>query len=93
MLLFWLKTYRYDGFLTSKHWQKARLKALKRFRYRCATCNAKEHLEVHHRDYGGIDIKHSFRRIKPLIDQDNLTVLCKHCHNVIHANVKLKGSK
>ena len=87
------KKQTYNQFLQSKQWEKAREKALKRFKYRCATCNAQDQLQVHHRDYGGIDIKKEFRKVKPLLDQNNLTVLCKHCHTVIHANVKLKGMK
>lgn len=69
-----LKTMPYSEYLQTSEWQEKRKKALKYALYRCQMCNAAEHLDVHHRTYerrGNEDI-------------EDLTVLCRSCHDHFH---------
>jgi hypothetical protein len=69
----------YADYLDSKEWADKRAYMLRTAEYRCQTCNSKGRLEVHHRTY---------KRIGREVPQD-LTVLCRSCHEAVHANRRL----
>lgn len=64
----------YDAHLRSPAWAKLRKATLKRDRYRCIACEAREGLQVHHLTY------ERFGR-EALSD---LTTLCEKCHKTLH---------
>lgn len=65
---------KYAEELASPHWQRLRLKVLKRDNHLCQSCLIREATDVHHRDY-------RFRGNEPAFD---LISLCSHCHENIH---------
>ena len=69
----------YDEYLQTPQWKERRHIMLERFGHRCQLCNEKSslgnHLEVHHRTYE--------RRGNEL--PEDLTVLCRKCHDLFHA--------
>lgn len=66
----------YREYLWSPEWQAKKRDALERAGWRCQLCNSPEDLDVHHRTY---------ERIFNEPPQD-LTVLCRLCHNRFHGN-------
>jgi len=75
----------YYAYLKSREWQFKRQTALDRAGYRCQVCNRSSTdvtLEVHHRTY------------ERLGDElpDDLTVLCRDCHELFSKNGKLAKS-
>jgi hypothetical protein len=69
------KTMNYQDYLTTDHWKRVRLEALKAARYTCQLCDAKHtQLNVHHRSYEN-------RGCESLND---LIVLCSNCHKKFH---------
>lgn len=69
-----LKAMPYKEYLQTDHWKKKRLQALKRYNFRCQTCNSNNKLHVHHRTYE--------RRGEELIT--DLICLCDKCHSKFH---------
>ena len=69
----------YDLYLRSPHWKRVRNAALERAHHRCQVCNATGRLEVHHRTYD--------RRGQELLE--DVTVLCRNCHETFHRNGRL----
>lgn len=65
----------YDDYLHSAVWRSKRQRALRRAEFACQMCNAKQRLEVHHREYPAI--------LGTEPDND-LTVLCANCHRKYH---------
>lgn len=74
----------YLAYLASPEW-RARVEAAKRRAgWRCQLCNVDRwfaRLDVHHRTY---------ERLGRERDED-LLVLCRHCHDIFHANGKLRS--
>ena len=68
-----------EVYLRSDHWRAVRTAALERADYRCAVCNSPEHLDVHHRTYVRIGAE----------APDDVTVLCRDCHQTFHAQGRL----
>jgi hypothetical protein len=69
-----LATMPYADYLKTPEWDKIRLRALKRVKYRCQVCNKKSVLNVHHRTYE----RRGHEKAADLI------VLCKDCHRLYH---------
>ena len=69
-----LKAMPYSEYLLTPEWQTKREQALERARHRCQLCNSAEHLNVHHRTYERLGNE----------DIEDLTVLCKACHEHFH---------
>lgn len=63
-----------EVYLRSDHWRATRLAALERAGNRCQVCNADKRLDVHHRTYERIGNE------RP----EDLTVLCRGCHELYH---------
>ena len=64
----------YRDYLLTPEWQDKRARALKRARHRCEVCYRNRDLNIHHRTY---DRRGDER-------DDDLTVLCAHCHTTFH---------
>ena len=73
----------YRAYLRSPEWQELRKAALKRAGGRCQVCNNPERLEVHHRTYERI-----FEETL-----DDLTVLCRRCHETHHVRRRRKKAR
>lgn len=69
-----LKTMPYKEYLQTEEWQSIRIKALKRFGFKCHVCNSTKKLNVHHKTYEN-------RGNENLND---LIVLCEDCHAKYH---------
>jgi len=67
----------YSEYLKTEHWRNTRKLAVVLYGHRCAVCNRPRALHVHHKTYENVGRE-------PLID---LTLLCKTCHRVVHAEV------
>ena len=65
---------QYHAYLASPEWRQRREQALWRAGHRCQTCNSSDTLDVHHRTYA------RFRNEDP----EDLTVLCRSCHEKFH---------
>ncbi len=61
----------YQEYLNSPHWQRLRVRILKRDGYKCTQCNETKELDVHHLSYD---------RLGQERDEDVAT-LCRRCHN------------
>ena len=64
----------YVGYIQSSQWKELRREAIDRDGGRCRVCDRKERLEVHHRKYPSAWKDDCL---------DNLTALCKDCHEVV----------
>lgn len=64
----------YSEYLETEWWKKLRTWVLIFWNHRCAICNSKERVEVHHRTYE--------RRGEELIN--DCIVLCHKCHENVH---------
>jgi hypothetical protein len=71
----------YESYLHSDDWKKVRKSALRRAKNRCQLCNKTDGLDVHHRTYENLG------KEKP----EDVTVLCRECHEK-HHNKKI-GNK
>jgi hypothetical protein len=69
----------YRAYLRSDAWKERRSRAVERAGGRCAVCNARGPLEVHHRRYD---------RVGRELPED-LLVLCRDCHDVFHTHRRL----
>ncbi len=74
-----LRSLPYDDYLNTEHWQSVRQKALERDGHRCRVCNSTEQLNVHHRSYE----RRGFE------EPEDVTTLCKECHQTFHENGQL----
>lgn len=76
---------KYQDHLESDYW-KAVSKAVKaRAKYRCQLCNSQHDLHAHHRTYDN--------RGKELDHLDDLTCLCRRCHEIFHGHIKPESPK
>ncbi len=66
----------YEAYLRSPEWQAKRVQALARALNRCQVCNVGTRLDVHHRTYERFGDE----------DLDDLTVLCRPCHEIFHGS-------
>ena len=73
-----LKTMPYDEYLKTEEWAEKRGWVLERDGHRCRLCNSKEPLHVHHRTYARRGAE----------DLEDLTTLCKICHEHFHQRVQ-----
>ena len=73
----------YKEYLKSKHWQRTRRKALKRYGYKCMICGRKDNLQVHHNSYK--NLKHE--------KKNDLIVLCSYHHRLIHNKIQNNSQK
>lgn len=70
-----LRALPYEDYLQTPHWKRKREEKLRAVGYRCQLCNSGSRiLDVHHRTY---------ERRGEELDED-LTVLCRVCHNWHH---------
>lgn len=69
----------YSDFLKTEYWKGIRHYKLYNANYKCALCNSKEKLNVHHKTYE----HHGLEHIKKYADED-LIVLCNDCHEKFH---------
>ena len=72
-----LRSMPYNEYLKTREWAEKREQALERDGHRCRLCNTYDNLQVHHRTYQ--------RRGNE--DLDDLTTLCKSCHEHFHQKV------
>lgn len=73
-----LRDLPYPEYLKTDHWKRMRAICLARFGNRCAICHALGMIHVHHRTY--------MRRGCEL--PEDLTALCKKCHDLYELNKK-----
>lgn len=71
----------YQEYLHTPRWQALRAAAIERFHRRCALCNSDKNLQVHHREYP---------EVLGQEEQEYLTVLCCHCHDLFHRYSKAR---
>ena len=64
----------YARYLESPRWARKRKVALTQALGRCQVCNSRHELNVHHRTYERVGNERS----------DDLTVLCRLCHELFH---------
>ena len=70
----YLRNIPYTEYLQTKHWKDIRKKALIRANHKCRMCGSKEKLQVHHNTYNNLGNERN----------EDLTVLCKECHEFLH---------
>ena len=71
---FYLRNIPYSEYLQTEHWKNIRERALLRANHKCRMCGSKEKLQVHHNTYNNIGNERN----------EDLTVLCKECHEFLH---------
>lgn len=69
----------YSEYLKTEYWKGRRLKALHRAGHKCQVCAAVDRLEVHHNSYERLGHERA----------EDLTVLCRDCHGLFHADGRL----
>lgn len=67
-------------FRSSYKWKKKRREIQKLYNGRCAICGSAEKCEAHH--IISLSIVPQLR-----LDNDNLILLCEHCHKLAHNNI------
>lgn len=68
----------YREYLKTEWWNRSRKRALRRAKFRCQLCNAKDTtLDVHHRRYDNLGFE----------GRDDVLVLCRICHEVFHERI------
>lgn len=78
-----LQVMPYAEYLKTDHWAELRAQKLRSAKYRCQVCNTNQHiLDVHHRTYE--------RRGRELLN--DLTVLCRPCHERHHVGDKYEAT-
>ena len=70
------KTMTYSDYLETDYWKAVAAKVKARAGYRCQLCNSQHDLCAHHRTYD--------HRGKELDHLDDLTCLCRRCHEIFH---------
>ena len=78
----------YIKLLNSPLWKMKRLNIIKRDKYKCSNCGAKESLIVHHKQY------HFFKKRNMLAlpweyEDKYLVTLCKKCHEIGHKSFNI----
>jgi 5-methylcytosine-specific restriction endonuclease McrA len=73
-----LRAMDYRLYLLSPEWKQTRQRALDRAGWRCAICNGREKLQVHHRTYANLGCEKNA----------DLTALCSPCHELYHSRKK-----
>ena len=68
------KSINYKDYLLSNDWQIVRRIALAHFGNKCQLCGSTQNLNVHHKNYDNIGNE----------TLDDLTLLCKSCHEKFH---------
>lgn len=76
-----LRRLPYERYLQTRWWFARRNQKLRDVRYRCAVCDARRDLQVHHLSY---------ERLGAELDED-LEVLCRGCHLGHHFNQTQEG--
>jgi hypothetical protein len=78
----------YGALLFDKRWIERRKQILHRDEYSCVICQAKENLQIHHRQYHYIK---ALKQFKPPWDyEDKLMItLCDNCHTRGHNKFKI----
>lgn len=75
-----LRALPYKDYLHTPHWKRKRESKLRAVGHRCQVCDRRSGtLDVHHRTYD---------RLGKELDED-LTVLCRECHNIFHEQRRL----
>ena len=74
-------TVNYSDYLQSTHWRKLRGEALQAANGRCEACNSNSALCGHHLRYAD--------DLMTCVASD-IAILCESCHNVLHAETKMK---
>jgi len=74
---------RYHAYLLSDTWSRKREEAFAHYGRLCYLCNAAWNLHVHHKTY---------KRLGHELMED-LMVLCKTCHGLVHSNSKEDKSR
>ena len=69
----------YHQYLGSDLWREKATMAKENAGQRCQVCNGTYRLEAHHRTYERLGFE----------DRDDITVLCRDCHQVFHDNGRL----
>lgn len=77
-----LRSLKYEEYLQTPHWRRTRDAALRRAGFSCSNspCRERSNLQVHHRSYDRIGCE------RP----DDLTVLCRRCHEGHHRDEAVK---
>jgi len=65
----------YRLYMQSDWWKARRKRAISLSGYKCHKCGAREYLRVHHLTYDNVGAE----------KDEDLQVLCKDCHDAIHA--------
>jgi hypothetical protein len=68
----------YYDYIKSPQWKRKADAAKKAAGYRCQVCNGKKHLDAHHRTYERLGHE------RP----EDITVLCRDCHQLYETNKK-----
>jgi len=71
---FYLRNIPYSEYLQTEHWKNIREGALLRANHMCRMCGSKYNLQVHHNTYNNLGNERN----------EDLTVLCKECHEFFH---------
>ena len=79
-----LKNLSYGSYMSSDAWAKLRSEAIKRDEGKCLQCGTRSELNVHHHTYPGTPAQGNW----DLDCLDNLTTLCKSCHDEEHDRLK-----
>lgn len=74
---------RYQEYLSSEYWQKVSDAVKAKAGYRCQVCNSPHDLQAHHRSYAN--------RGRELEHIDDVTCLCRRCHEIFHGKVAPQG--
>lgn len=73
----------YNDFLKTTYWKGIKEYKLNKANHKCALCNSKKNLNVHHKTYE----RHGLEHLYEVADED-LIVLCKDCHAKFHDKLK-----
>lgn len=81
-------TMTYDQYLLTDHWKRMRRETSRHYGQRCAMCRTRYRLNVHHVRYvrDGKSIWFCER-------EEDLILVCRDCHKVIHAGLLLDPSR
>lgn len=71
----------YQTYIHSPAWRARATAAKVRAGWRCQVCNREGGLEAHHRTYERLGRER----------REDITVLCRDCHRLYHANKRLNG--
>lgn len=69
-----LRGLSYRKYLKTPHWRRKKKEAFRHYAKRCAVCGERSRLDVHHIRYDNLGCE----------SIDDLMILCRGCHDVIH---------